>query len=161
MKMDRILLEHMLSKMRTALKNKEDIGNFKIGALFALGSQLEAIFYFVGHELGSKFDVEHQTDINIITEKLENITEIYHIGEFKLDEKTEDHITFTLKQCNSCKDFPDDFSSKSPFCSFEAGLYAGIVEKMSNKHCFAQELACKLQSGVSDCQFMIVIPTDE
>lgn len=159
--MDRILLEHMLSKMRTGLKNKEDIGNFKIGALFALGSQLEAIFYFVGHELGSKFEVERENDIDKIIEKLKQITQEYNIGEFVLDEKTDDHITFTLKNCNSCKDFPTDFSSKSPFCSFEAGLYAGIVEKMSNKHCFAQEIACKLQSGVGDCQFMIVIPIEE
>lgn len=159
--MDRILLEHMLSKMKNSLKKGEDIGNIKIGALFALGSQLEAIFYFVGHELGSKIDVPNETDSDKIIENLKRLSKEYNIGDFILDEKSIDHITFTLSRCNSCRAFPDDFNSDSPFCSFEAGLYAGIVERMTNKHCFAQELMCKLQKEARKCQFMIVIPQDE
>ncbi|MBD3352775.1 MAG: hypothetical protein GF364_14905, partial [Candidatus Lokiarchaeota archaeon] len=152
--MDRILLEYMLSKMKKGLKQGEDIGNIKIGALFALGSQLEAIFYFVGHELGSKFDVNVIQDQDEIIKNLVRISEEYNLGKFILDESSPDHITFTLDNCNSCRDFPDEFQSESPFCSFEAGVFAGIVERMTNKHCFAQELACKLQKNVSNCQFM-------
>ena len=54
--MNRILLEQMLEKMKKLLKDGKNIGELKIGALFALGNQLEAIFYFIGHELGSKLD---------------------------------------------------------------------------------------------------------
>jgi predicted hydrocarbon binding protein len=147
--------------MKNLLKKGEDIGNIKIGALFALGSQLEAIFYFVGHELGTKIDVSNETNSDKIIENLKKISKEYNIGEFILDEKSADHITFTLGRCNSCRAFPDDFTSDSPFCSFEAGLYAGIVERMTNKHCFAQELTCKLQNEARKCQFMIVIPQDE
>jgi len=156
-----MLLEHMLSKMKEALKRNESIGNLKIGALFALGSQLEAIFYFVGHELGSKFDYSPINSTKELIENLKKISKEYNIGEFTVIEEGDDHITFNLNKCNSCKDFPADFSSDSPFCSFEAGLYAGIVEKLTNKHCFAQELSCRLQKGIDTCQFMIVIPKNE
>ena len=43
--MDRKLLEEMLRKMKMRLLQGEDIGNLKVGALFALGEQLSAIFY--------------------------------------------------------------------------------------------------------------------
>ncbi|MHA1301708.1 MAG: V4R domain-containing protein [Candidatus Helarchaeota archaeon] len=159
--MNRMLLEHMLTKMKEGLKKNESIGNLKIGALFALGSQLEAIFYFVGHELGSKFECSPAKNSDELISQLVKISEEYNIGKFKVVEQSEDHITFNLESCNSCKDFPDDFTSDSPFCSFEAGLYAGIVEKITNKHCFAQELSCRLQKGGNSCQFMIVIPQTE
>ncbi|MHA1821332.1 MAG: V4R domain-containing protein [Promethearchaeota archaeon] len=157
--MDRKLLEHMLTKMKENLKQGKDIGNLKVGALFALGSQLEAIFYFSGHELGSKIgsDLPKAEDIEKIAEILKDVSSEYHLGGFKIDEMSNNHITFTLEDCNSCKDFPKDFKTEGTFCSFEAGVFAGIVEKISNKHCFAQELQCRLQGNVS-CQFMIVIP---
>lgn len=154
-------MEEILKKMKKRLNEGSNIGDFKVGALFALGSQLEAIFYFVGHELGSKFDIDQTNKIEDIIKLLEHISSSYNLGSMSVDEKTNDHITFTLKECGSCRSFPDSFSSKSTFCSFEAGLYAGIVERITNKHCFAQELACKLQEGVKDCQFMIVIPQDD
>ena len=71
--MNRILLEEILSKMKTNLQNGEKIGDFKVGALFALGSQLEAIFYYVGHELGSKFEIEHAENIDSIISNIKAI----------------------------------------------------------------------------------------
>jgi predicted hydrocarbon binding protein len=162
--MDRALLEHMLRRMKKQLIDGASIGNLKVGALFALGSQLEAIFYFMGHELGSKIGEgfeKRETKVDKIVESLRMIAKEYHLGEFKLEEKTEEHITFDLIHCGSCSDFPPDFTSEATtFCSFEAGLFAGIVEKLTNTHVFAQELACRLQGNPS-CQFMIVIPKDE
>jgi len=157
--MNRILLEEILSKMMINLRDGEKIGDFKVGALFALGSQLEAIFYYVGHELGSKFEIKQAKDIDSIILHIEDIAEKYHLGKIIIEEKSEDHITFNLQNCQSCMDFPGTFKSETGFCSFEAGLFAGIVEKITNKHCFSQELACKLQ-GKEHCQFMIVIPND-
>ncbi len=159
--MDRNLLEKMLKSMKNKLRNGEDIGNLKVGALFALGKQLEAIFYYVGHELGFKFDVQSVNEVNMIVENLKQICVEFHLGDFIVEEQTPDHITFTLLKCNSCKEYPTEVPTKDTVCSFEAGLFAGIVEKMSNKHCFAQEMSCKLQEGVDNCQFMIVIPQDE
>jgi predicted hydrocarbon binding protein len=157
--MNRILLEEILRKMKINLKNGEKIGDFKVGALFALGSQLEAIFYYVGHELGSKFEIEQSKDIDSIITHIEKIAEEYHLGKIMIEEKSEDHITFNLQGCRSCRDFPGTFKSETGFCSFEAGLFAGIVEKITAKHCFSQELSCRLQ-GNESCQFMIVIPND-
>ena len=159
--MDRLLMEEILKKMKRSLQNGENIGDFKVGALFALGNQLEAIFYFVGHELGSKFVVSQTSGIDSIIESLKSISSDFHLGDILITEKSDDHITFYLENCGSCKDFPDSFSSKNTFCSFEAGLFAGIVEKITNKHCFAQELVCRLQQDIKNCQFMIVIPNDE
>ena len=154
-------MESMLGKMKANLLEGKDIGNLKVGALFALGEQLSAIFYYVGHELGSKIDVENGpiTEIDEIIEKLIETSNEYHLGNVVIDEKDHSHITFHLDECNSCKDLPETFPTEGSFCSFEAGLFAGIVDRMSNKRCFAQELECRLQ-GKSQCQFMIVIPTD-
>lgn len=159
--MDRILMEEILKKMKHSLMNGENIGDFKVGALFALGNQLEAIFYFVGHELGSKFEVNQSSGTDLIIENLKRISADFHLGEILITEKSDDHITFYLENCGSCKEFPNSFSSKNTFCSFEAGLFAGIVEKITNKHTFAQELVCRLQPDIKNCQFMIVIPKDE
>ena len=159
--MNRILLEGMLKKMKILLENGSNIGDLKIGALYALGNQLEAIFYFIGHELGSTMD-EDSFKKTKLTEALQNVTEKYHLGTFHLVEENNDHITFGLEKCSSCKDIDIPQINIQPgFCSFEAGLFAGIVEKMTGKHCFAQELECRL-SGIeaSMCKFMIVIPTD-
>ena len=144
--------------MKTNLQEGKGIGNLKVGALFALGSQLEALFYFQGHELASHLSIDQQNSVDKIIEKLAELTDEYHLGEFILEEKGEGHITFSLKECESCKDFPVEFKSDGPFCSFEAGLIAGIVEKLSGQHCFAQELACRLQGTTENCQFMIVLP---
>ncbi len=160
--MDRKLMEEMLRRMKLRLLEGKDIGNLKVGALFALGEQLSAIFYYVGHELGSKIEIDNGgpiTEIDQIIEKFLEVTKLYHLGEIIIDEKDNGHITFHLDECDSCRDLPVAIPSDSTFCSFEAGLFAGIVERMSNKRCFAQELECRLQ-GATHCLFMIVIPTD-
>lgn len=156
--MNRILLEHMLKKMKTHLKEGGDVGGLKIGALYALGNQLEAIFYFLGHELGSSLD--EKIEQGTIEQTLVSISEKYHLGVFHTDEAAEDHVTFRLENCPSCKDFAGaPMQNAQGFCSFEAGLYAGIVERITGKHCFAQELECSLQ-GHEMCKFMIVIPQE-
>jgi predicted hydrocarbon binding protein len=162
--MDRKLMEEMLWKMKQRLLEGGDIGNLKVGALYALGEQLSAIFYYVGHELGSKIEIDNGpiTKIEEIIEKFIEVTKKYHLGKIIIDEQDKGHITFHLEenQCNSCKDLPTTVPLDSSFCSFEAGVFAGIVERMCNKPIYAQELECRLQGKASYCQFMIVIPTD-
>ncbi|MHA1673479.1 MAG: V4R domain-containing protein [Promethearchaeota archaeon] len=158
--MNRILLEEMLRKMKQLLEKGEDIGNLKIGALYALGNQLDAIYYFMGHELGGVLEPESSHD-GPITQSLVNITQKYHLGIFHIEEENAEHITFSLEQCSSCKDIGvSKLQIPQGFCAFEAGLYAGIVEKMTGKHCFAQELECRLQGTTPNCKFMIVIPPE-
>lgn len=155
--MNRLLLEQMLQKMKKKLQSGGSIGDLKIGALYALGSQLEAIFYFIGHELGSilQDDSKNKT----IVESLKSLAENYHLGEFIEDENADDHIAFGLKKCGSCRDIDvSNIHLNQGFCSFEAGLFAGVVEKITGKHCFAQELECRLQGKSNMCKFMIVIP---
>ena len=155
--MNRLLLEQMLRKMKIMLQDGGSIGDLKIGALYALGRQLEAIFYFIGYELGSTLqeDCRHET----IVESLKCLTDKYHLGEFIEDEAEADHISFGLRKCGSCQDIDvSNIEMSQGFCSFEAGLYAGVVEKITGKHCFAQELECRLQGKHDMCKFMIVIP---
>jgi uncharacterized protein len=157
--MNRVLLEQMLKKMKSFLGEGMNIGDLKIGALYALGNQLEAIFYFIGHELGSKLTETHES--SDIAASLEALTNSYHLGDFILYENEVDHITFGLKECSSCKDIDkSEVNIPQGFCSFEAGMYAGIVEKITGKHCFAQELECRLQEAGGICKFMIVIPPE-
>ncbi len=92
--------------------------------------------------------------------------EKYHIGEIEITNSSEEIVELKLKGHSSSKDLVNkDLRTKGNFCSFEAGLLAGLVENMiktstSNFHCFAQELNCSLQSGNTYCQFMIVFQKD-
>ena len=156
--MNRLLLEEMLEKMKKKLEIGEDIGNLKIGALFALGSQLEAIFYFIGHELGSKIETtDSDPNPRVI---LETLAARYHLGKITILEEDKMHISLRLNACRSCGEIDrTDVKIEQGFCSFEAGLFAGLIEKITKKHCFAQEIACRLQ-GQPACDFMIVIPQE-
>ena len=159
--MNRLLLEQMLRKMKKSLIDGGSIGDLKIAALYALGSQLEAIFYFIGHELGSTLELGSLLQDHKVIDILEEITTKYHLGTLIADEDTADHISFSLKQCGSCKDIDvSKVQMTQGFCSFEAGLFAGVVEKITGTHCFAQELECRLQGNSDMCKFVIVIPED-
>jgi predicted hydrocarbon binding protein len=96
-------------------------------------------------------------DVKVIPNELEKIVAEYHIGQLLIVQKTDEIITLNLKNHSSVKDLiGKGIKSDGNFCSFEAGLLAGIVERMSNIHCFAQELNCCMQSGADHCEFMIV-----
>jgi predicted hydrocarbon binding protein len=159
--MDRQLLSKILVQMRKHLKVGKEIGDMKVGALLALGHQLEAIFYYLGHELGTHLNVNPIEDVQTIPEAIkEKITE-FNIGEVEITESTEEIVQLKLKGHSSIKDLINKgIKTEGSFCSFEAGLLAGLVEKMTNIHCFAQEVDCSLQSGKDHCEFMIVFQKD-
>lgn len=155
--MDRQLLSKILVQMRKHLKAGKEIGDMKVGALLALGHQLEAIFYYLGHELGTHLDVETIEDVKTIPEAIKQKINEFNIGEVDITESTEEIVQLKLKGHSSIKDLINKgIKTEGSFCSFEAGLLAGIVEKMTNIHCFAQEVDCSLQSGKNHCEFMIV-----
>ncbi len=156
--MDRQLLSKILVQMRTYLREGKEIGDMKLGALLALGHQLEAIFYYLGHELGTILGVEEANDPKDIPEGLTRVINEHNIGEATITDATQEIIQLKLSAHSSIKDLVGkNIQSKGNFCSFEAGMLSGIVEKLSNKHCFAQELNCSLQSGDNSCEFMIVM----
>jgi len=147
--------------MRQYLKEGKAIGDMKVGALLALGHQLEAIFYYLGHELGTILNVEQNKDILKIPEVIKKVIKEYNIGEVEIIESSKEIVQLKLKQHSSSKDLINTgINSTGNFCSFEAGLLAGVVEKMSNIHCFAQELTCSIQSGNDFCEFMIVFQNE-
>ena len=157
--------------MKLYLEKGNAIGDLKVGALLAqalsllksieLGHQLEAIFYYLGHELGTILSVKRTKEVKDIPEALKNIISQYNIGDIIITESTTEIITLKLKGHSSSKDLiGKGIKSEGNFCSFEAGMLAGIVERMSNTHCFAQELNCSLQSGEDACEFMIVFQKD-
>lgn len=159
--MNRALLSKILSEMKKHLKNGEPIGDLKAGALFALGQQLDAIFYYLGHELGQIINVKPADDGNETAEQLKNIIETYNIGEIKITSVSDEVIQLKLKNHSSIKDLAKKkLKTETNFCSFEAGILAGIVEKMADSHCFAQEVNCSLQTGEEFCEFMIVFQKD-
>lgn len=159
--MDRLLLSQILKEMKARLLKGDEIGDMKVGALLALGHQLEAIFYYLGHELGT-FLINYETkDINKIPELLKKAISDYNIGEIESMESTSELIQMKMKGHSSVKDLINkEIKTEGNFCSFEAGLLAGLVEKMSDIHCFAQEINCCLQTGEDSCEFMIVFQTD-
>ena len=155
--MDRQLLSKILMQMKSYLKDRKDIGDMKVGALLALGHQLEAIFYYLGHELGTILNVRQIKEVEDIPEELKKIITEYNIGELEIMESSSEIVSLNLKGHSSHRDLIGrGIKSEGNFCSFEAGMLAGIVEKMSNVHCFAQELNCSIQSGKDACEFMIV-----
>ncbi|MFX0179194.1 MAG: hypothetical protein ACFE78_03340 [Candidatus Hodarchaeota archaeon] len=159
--MDRQLLSKILTQMKNHLKGGKEIGDMKVGALLALGHQLEAIFYYLGHELGTILKVEQGQDVSKIPILLKEIIAEYNIGKVEITESSDEIVQLKLKEHSSIKDLIGrGIKTDGSFCSFEAGLLAGIVEKMSNIHCFAQEINCSLQTGKDYCEFMIVFQKD-
>ncbi len=159
--MDRQLLSKILAQMKKNLKEGKDIGDMKVGALLALGHQLEAIFYYLGHELGTILKVKTVKDLNEIPDELKRIISEFNLGKVEITESTEEIVQIKLKDHSSIRDLiKKGIKSSGSFCSFEAGLLAGVVEKLSNRHCFAQEVACSLQTGENFCEFMIVFQKD-
>ncbi len=159
--MDRQLLSKILTQMKNHLKGGKEIGDMKVGALLALGHQLEAIFYYLGHELGTILKVEQGQDASKIPNLLKDIISEYNIGKGEISESSDEIVQLKLKGHSSIKDLiGKGIKTEGSFCSFEAGLLAGIVEKMSNIHCFAQEINCCLQTGKDYCEFMIVFQKD-
>mgnify|MGYP006277953153 CR=1 FL=1 len=155
--MDRQLLSKILSRMKQYLTDDKEIGDMKLAALLALGHQLEAIFYYLGHELGTILNVGKVDNVSEIPEKLKELVEKYHIGKATITESSEEIVQLQLEGHSSIKDLIGaNIKTDGNFCSFEAGLLAGIVEKMSSNHCFAQELNCALQTQKNYCEFMIV-----
>ena len=159
--MDRQLLSKILTQMKKNLKEGKSIGDMKVGALLALGHQLEAIFYYLGHELGTILKVKQLKDTNQIPEELKNLISQFNLGEVEITESTDEIIQLKLKDHSSIKDLiKKGIKATGSFCSFEAGLLAGVVEQLSGVHCFAQELGCSLQTGENYCDFMIVFQRD-
>ncbi|GAB4326988.1 MAG: hypothetical protein Kow0069_33740 [Promethearchaeota archaeon] len=156
--MNRQLLEEMLNLMAKTLKEGGDVGDLKIGALFALGSQLEAIFYFCGHELASKLEVGRASsnEMKSVVNALKDAATRYHLGELVPLRVESSSVTFELRDCSSCRKLVG-VSTETTYCAFEAGLFAGLVEKITGgDHAFAQEIVCKCQ-GHPACQFMVVL----
>jgi predicted hydrocarbon binding protein len=159
--MDRQLLSKILTQMKTHLKTGKEIGDMKVGALLALGHQLEAIFYYLGHELGTTLNVKQVTDVNTIPDELKRLVQEYNIGKIEITDSSDEIIQLKLADHSSIKDLINKgIRTEGSFCSFEAGLLAGIVERMTNIHCFAQEVNCSLQTGESYCEFMIVFQNE-
>ena len=153
--MNRKLLSKILSQMKKHLKKGKSIGDMKVSALLALGQQLEAIFYYLGHELGTILQVRETKNVEKISEALASVISQYNIGEVEIMKTTNELIQLKLRGHSSIKDLINTgIETNESFCSFEAGLLAGIVERMSDIHCFAQELTSDLSDGHSE--FMIV-----
>ena len=159
--MDRQLLSEILAQMKKHLLDKKEIGDMKVGALLALGHQLEAIFYYLGHELGTILKINQIKDISKIPEALKEVIQEFNLGEVEITASSEEIIQLNLSGHSSIKDLINKgIKTEGSFCAFEAGMLAGIVERMINFHCFAQEVNCCLQTGENYCEFMIVFQKD-
>ena len=102
--MDRQLLSKILAQMKKNLKEGKDIGDMKVGALLALGHQLEAIFYYLGHELGTTLKVKNVKDITQIPEKLKKLIAEYNLGEVEITQSNEEIVELKLKGHSSIRD---------------------------------------------------------
>lgn len=155
--MDRQLLSKILAQMRKNLKEGKAIGDMKVGALLALGQQLEALHYYIGHELGTTLKVKQVKDITQVPNELKDIISQFNLGEIEIIAATDELIELRMKDHSSIKDLiKKGIKATGNFCSFEAGVLAGIVERLTELHCFAQETGCSLQTGQDYCEFMIV-----
>jgi predicted hydrocarbon binding protein len=115
----------------------------------------------LGHELGTIISVKQVKDVSDIPEALKNIVAEYNIGDITITESTSEIIQLKLQGHSSIRDLLNKgIKTKGSFSSFEAGMLAGIVEKMTNIHCFAQELSSALEMGKDYCEFMIVFQKD-
>ena len=122
---------------------------------------MEAIFYYLGHELGTTLKVKQVKDTDQIPVALKDIISQFNLGEVEITESSDEIVQLKMKGHSSIKDLiKKGIKTTGSFCSFEAGLLAGVVEKLSDRHCFAQEIGCSLQTGENYCEFMIVFQKD-
>jgi predicted hydrocarbon binding protein len=99
--------------------------------------------------------------VNEIPNQLKDLVKEYKIGKIDITDSSDEIIQLKLEEHSSIKDLINKgIKTEGSFCSFEAGLLAGIVERMTNIHCFAQEVNCALQTGKNFCEFMIVFQND-
>jgi len=111
--------------------------------------------------LGTIISVKEVKDVSDIPEALKKVAEEYSIGDITITESTNEIIQLRMEGHSSIKDLIDKgIKTKGSFSSFEAGMLAGIVEKLTNIHCFAQELSNALETGKNYCEFMIVFQKD-
>jgi predicted hydrocarbon binding protein len=126
-----------------------------------LGHQLEAIFYYLGHELGTILKARQLKEVSQIPNALREIIKEFNLGEMEIIDSSDEIINLRLRGHSSIKDLLNKgIKTEGRFCAFEAGMLAGIVEHLINIHCFAQEVDCGLQSGNDYCEFMIVFQKD-
>jgi predicted hydrocarbon binding protein len=126
-----------------------------------LGHQLEAIFYYLGHELGTILKARQLKEVSQIPNALREIIKEFNLGEMEIIDSSDEIINLRLRGHSSIKDLLNKgIKTEGSFCAFEAGMLAGIVEHLINIHCFAQEVDCGLQSGNDYCEFMIVFQKD-
>ncbi|MFW9820509.1 MAG: hypothetical protein ACFFE5_12930 [Candidatus Thorarchaeota archaeon] len=102
--MDRQLLSKILAQMKKNLREGRDIGDMKVGALLALGHQLEAIFYYLGHELGTILKIKTVKDVAQIPDELKRIIAEFNLGKVEITESTEEIVQLKLKDHSSIKD---------------------------------------------------------
>ena len=95
--MDRQLLSKILAQMRKNLKEGKVIGDMKVGALLALGSQLEALHYYIGHELGTTLKVKQVKDIFQIPSELKDIISQFNIGDIEITKSSDEIVELKMK----------------------------------------------------------------
>ena len=99
-----------------------------------------------------------------IATSLVNLSKNYNIGELEIIENSlPQSITFSIYGAQSSQDIDppkDKTHIPSGICSFEAGLFAGYVEKCSGKHCFSQQLESKVGGDPKD-KFMLVFSSSD
>ena len=105
--------------------------------------------------------MKHVKDVNKIPDELKALVQEYNLGKIDITDSSDEIIQLKLADHSSIKDLINKgIKTEGSFCSFEAGLLAGMVERMTNIHCFAQEVNCSLQTGKNYCEFMIVFQKD-
>ena len=111
--------------------------------------------------MGTTLKVKQVKDTGQIPVALKDIISQFNLGEVEITESSDEIVQLKMKGHSSIKDLiKKGIKTTGSFCSFEAGLLAGVVEKLSDRHCFAQEIGCSLQTGENYCEFMIVFQKD-
>jgi len=111
--------------------------------------------------LGTTLKVKQVKDVDQIPNALKNLISQFNLGEVEITESSDEIVQLKMEGHSSIKDLiKKGIKTTGSFCSFEAGLLAGVVEKLSDRHCFAQEIGCSLQTGENYCEFMIVFQKD-
>jgi len=111
--------------------------------------------------LGTTLKVKQSKDINQIPNDLKDLISQFNLGEIEITEATDEIIELKMKDHSSIKDLiKKGIKATGSFCSFEAGLLAGIVEKLSDRNCFAQEIGCSMETGEDNCKFMVIFQTE-
>jgi hypothetical protein len=114
--------------------------------------EVDGLLYSLGYELGKEVMSEKikGTALEDVLKELSSYWKHAHLGEIEIIEKN-DNVVLRVVECFDCVTMPDIGKN---LCFFDAGIFAGTLEKILQRKYSVREVKC-WGTGYEYCEFEI------